>query len=172
MSSVDPKLLGRIRGYCQRSWFNSSIPTDLYDDCTQDVFCRISETIPLDRWNLCLVSGTEEHAEFMRAVDAVGHKTRRRLSGGKNRIQYERLYDTPCENDPQTIAEENETTSLILLCVNDLSDRRRSVLLLFLKGYDAAEISRRTGMQTVRIHDERYKAVRQLREDERLNAIR
>ncbi len=171
MVSICPKLLGRIKGYCTRSWFMSSIPSDLFDDCTQDVFCRITQIIPLDKWEQCLINKTEEHAELVRAVDNVAHIVQRRIKGGTGRKRHkeERLVETTTED--RTI-EKRERTAILILCIRSLSLRRRIILLMLLSGHNTEEISRRTGMRLVRISDEKWKAMKQLRTDERLQQIR
>jgi len=166
---IDPKFISWLQGYCIRAWKSHGLPIDTHDDCTQDVFARISKSIPQADWEKIGELESEERREFLRAIDATQHKERRYLQGGSKKYKRTTLYDLVYfRDDPSDIAQENETKRVLILCIRGLSLKQRLILLLSLRGLDQTEISERTGIEYRKIKDHKYKALAKLRQDERL----
>src|SRR5947207_2313533 len=64
--------------YCTACWRNARLPADFWNDCTQEVLCRLLERVPADAWDRALKAESDEHREFVRAIDAVKKRTQRR----------------------------------------------------------------------------------------------
>jgi len=52
-------------------------PKDQWNDCTQEVLCRLLKTLPARSWSQALAQETEERREFVRAIDAVKKRQQR-----------------------------------------------------------------------------------------------
>src|SRR5205823_14717913 len=57
--------------YCTACWRNARLPVDTWNDCTQEVLCRLLQRVPVDSWGRTLKIENEEHRELVRAIDAV-----------------------------------------------------------------------------------------------------
>jgi RNA polymerase sigma factor (sigma-70 family) len=146
-----------IGRYCTSCWRNARLPVDAWGDCTQDVFKRLLERVPADRWSLALQGEGDERREFLRAIDAV-----------KKRTQRARRYSGAVESAPdprsagdERLAEDRETVRLAASTV--LSPRQQRILQLSFEGWSVAEIGEELSMSVERVSDEKYKAVRKLR---------
>src|SRR4051794_21286611 len=63
--------------YCTACWRNARLPIDTWNDCTQEVLCRLLRTVPMESWPQTLTLESEEHRELVRAIDAVKKRTQR-----------------------------------------------------------------------------------------------
>src|SRR5438046_1575060 len=63
--------------YCTACWRNARLPIDTWNDCTQEVLCRLLQSLPMESWPQTLHVESEEHRELVRAVDAVKKRTQR-----------------------------------------------------------------------------------------------
>src|SRR5262245_48805818 len=66
-----------VSRYCTACWRNARLPIDSWNDCTQEVLCRLLQTVPMDAWERSLRVESEEHRELVRAIDAVKKRTQR-----------------------------------------------------------------------------------------------
>src|SRR5437879_4414889 len=55
--------------YCTACWRNARLPIDTWNDCTQEVLCRLLQSVPMDSWDRTLKLESEEHRELVRAID-------------------------------------------------------------------------------------------------------
>jgi RNA polymerase sigma factor (sigma-70 family) len=147
--------LGR---YCTACWRNARLPADSWGDCTQEVFHRLLERVPVEGWGLVLRSEGEDRREFVRAIDAVKkrHQRARKLSHNldgvaDNRDQHERNLA-----DQREIVREAGKELL--------SPRQQRILQMSFEGWTVAEMARELGLPTERVSDEKYKAVQRLRQ--------
>lgn len=147
-----------IGRYCTTCWRNARLPMDSWGDCTQEVFKRLLERVPQGRWGLALQDDGDERREFLRAIDAV-----------KKRLQRARRFSDAVDGaaDPrpegeQRLAEEREMVTLAAEEV--LSPRQQRILRLSLEGWAVQEIAEELAMPVERVSDEKYKAIRKLRE--------
>src|SRR5947208_17179417 len=77
-SGPNPKAVQDISKYCQTCWRNARLPTDRWQDCTQEVFVRLLERIEPDKWDTVLANAeTAERREVLRTLDAVKKRTQR-----------------------------------------------------------------------------------------------
>src|SRR5262245_12315423 len=66
-----------VSRYCTACWRNARLPADRWDDCTQQVLCRLLERVSPDDWDRLLSDDGETRREFIRAIDAVKKRTQR-----------------------------------------------------------------------------------------------
>jgi RNA polymerase sigma factor (sigma-70 family) len=158
-SQVNPRTIDAIGRYCTVCWRNAHLPTSLWGDCTQEVFRRLLERIRPDGWASALKGDGEERREFLRAIDAVKKRTQR---------QQKRITSLPgivpdANDEPERVrAEEREAVRQKAQEV--LSARQQRILQLSLEGSGVADIAQSLRMPIERVSDEKYKAVRKLRQ--------
>jgi RNA polymerase sigma factor (sigma-70 family) len=146
-----------IGRYCTSCWRNARLPADSWGDCTQEVYKRLLERVPSERWDLALSADGEERREFLRAIDAVKKRSQRarRYCGA-----VESAPDPRCTSD-QGLAEDREAVRLAARQL--LSPRQQRILQLSFEGWSVPEIGKELSLSVERVSDEKYKAVRKLR---------
>ncbi len=153
-------LVRDIQRYCTVCWRNARLDPGLWDDCTQEVCCRLlgkarAGQLDLDR---VLAEDTPERRELVRAIDMV----RKRVQRSK------RL--TPL--DDQTIPgpdldgrlRHRQELGEILEAARQavLSPRQDRIVELWTHGWTVPEIAASLNMPLARVSDEKYKALRKL----------
>jgi RNA polymerase sigma factor (sigma-70 family) len=146
-----------IGRYCTSCWRNARLPVDSWGDCTQEVFCRLLERVPADRWELALHGDGDERREFLRAIDAVKKRTQRakRYSGDVEQAPDPRL------GDERSLEEDRETVHQAARRL--LTPRQQRILQLSFEGWSVQQIGAELGLPVERVSDEKYKAIRRLR---------
>jgi len=152
------KTISDVQRYCSACWRNARIPADSWSDCTQEVLCRLMNTVPLTKWDLLLEPEGEERREFVRAIDAV-----------KKRSQRSRKW-APLNED---VAERRDRTGVDLVAdrreemnkaaAEVLNYRQKRILEMSIEGYTIQEVADAMRMSPERVSDEKYKAIRKLR---------
>jgi RNA polymerase sigma factor (sigma-70 family) len=145
--------------YCTACWRNARLPQDCWGDCTQDVLSRLLQRIPTEHWGRLLQGDGEERLEFLRAIDAVKKRTQRGLkrSHTLNGVVEDRRDGHDRDRADQREAVHRAATEV-------LSPRQQQILQLSLEGWAVQEIADELAMPAERVSDEKYKAVRKLRE--------
>lgn len=157
MSPEVVKAIDEMGRYCSVCWRNARLPESSWDDCTQDVFQRMTERVRREAWPKVFEREGDERREFHRAIDAA-----------KKRVQRARRPSATSEGlaDPRTLkssrlAEDREAVDQAAEEV--LTDRQQQILRMSLEGWTVAEISEEMDLPSERVSDEKYKAVRRLR---------
>jgi RNA polymerase sigma factor (sigma-70 family) len=157
LAAAEVPAVNAIGRYCTSCWRNARLPIDSWGDCTQEVFKRLLERVPANRWAMTLQADGEERREFLRAIDAV-----------KKRTQRARRYspDVDSAPDPRSdgerrLAEDRETVRLAAREL--LSPRQQRILQLSFEGWSVQEIGEELALPVERVSDEKYKAIRKLR---------
>src|SRR5262245_16959012 len=70
-SEIPARAVQDISRYCTACWRNARLHPDNWSDCTQEVFCRLLETVPPDAWSQLLKAEGDDRREFLRTIDAV-----------------------------------------------------------------------------------------------------
>jgi RNA polymerase sigma factor (sigma-70 family) len=153
-------LVLNIQRYCAACWRNARLDPGVWDDCTQEVCCRLltkARAGELDL-NLVLADDTPERRELVRAIDMV-----------RKRVQRAKRYQTIDEHftpGPDLDARQRERQELgeILEAARNavLSERQDRIVELWTRGWTVPEISEKLGMPLARVSDEKYKALRKL----------
>jgi RNA polymerase sigma factor (sigma-70 family) len=145
-----------INRYCTTCWRNARLPADRWSDCTQQVFTRLLERVEPRKWSNILSAEGEERREFLRAIDAV-----------KKRTQRDRKYNGLTPDVPDWRTETADTwdkrEALAQAATRVLSERQRRIVELTAGGWAVPEIALELGTTAERISDEKYKAIRKLR---------
>src|SRR5947209_4204505 len=74
--------------YCTVCWRNARLPTDFWNDCTQEVLCRLLQRVPTDAWDRVLKVDSNEHREFVRAIDTVKKRIQRRKKWSSEALDF------------------------------------------------------------------------------------
>ena len=156
-AEVAPAAIGDIGRYCTSCWRNARLPVDAWGDCTQEVFHRLLERVPAERWELALQADGEERREFLRAIDAVKKRTQRarRFAGDVE------LAADPRLDDERRLEEDRETVRQAARQL--LSPRQQRILQWSFEGWSVQQIGTELGLPVERVSDEKYKAIRKLR---------
>jgi RNA polymerase sigma factor (sigma-70 family) len=152
------KAISELGRYCSTCWRNANLPHDAWTDCTQEVFTKILQRVPQNSWTQILHGEGEERREFMRAIDAVKKRTQRARKYG-NGIEY--VADRRQQNQ-WDIASEREMVREAAKEV--LSPRQQRILEMSFDGWAVQEVAEKLCLPAERVSDEKYKAIRKLRE--------
>jgi RNA polymerase sigma factor (sigma-70 family) len=157
-AELSDKALGGISRYCSVCWRNARLPADRWDDCTQEVFSRLLERVPLAAWQQVLSGESEERREFLRAIDTV-----------KKRHQRERARTTGLSEpvaDVRSVRDQHDREqheALQQAAGQVLSARQQRILQMICEGHAVADIASELALSPERVSDEKYKAIQKLR---------
>jgi RNA polymerase sigma factor (sigma-70 family) len=150
--------LNDLSRYCTACWRNARLPADLWADCTQEVFIRLLERVPMNAWERSLADEGDERREFLRAIDAV-----------KKRVQRAKKW-APCaddqvadDRDTGDRARADEMDAVLAAAREQLSERQNQIVRRTLEGWTVPDIARELNTSPERVSDEKYKAIRKLR---------
>jgi RNA polymerase sigma factor (sigma-70 family) len=145
--------------YCTTCWRNARLHPDCWTDCTQEVFSRLLERVTPDAWDRVLRDEGEERREFLRAIDTVKKRTQRSRKWAGNAV--EQVAD-PRDGTADRLADEREA---VQRAARDLlSPRQQRILQMSFEGWSVHDIAADLRLPPERVSDEKYKAVRKLRE--------
>ncbi|MFL5338645.1 MAG: sigma-70 family RNA polymerase sigma factor [Gemmataceae bacterium] len=161
-SESGDKAVNDIQRYCAACWRNARLHPDSWPDCTQEVFSRLLERLPMASWNRVLVLESDERREFVRAIDAVKKRTQRAR-------KWAPLNEELAESRRRDLREERDVVQRVARDV--LSDRQQSILQMSFEGYSVQEVADRLAMSPERVSDEKYKAIRKLRTHLGIDAV-
>jgi DNA-directed RNA polymerase specialized sigma24 family protein len=159
-SASETELVRGIQRYCAACWRNAHLDPCLWDDCTQEVCCRLltkARTGQLDLGRV-LADDTPERRELVRAIDMV----RKRVQRAR---RFERLDDgSPAvSSHNRAIADQLELGELLCNARQAvLSPRQDRIVEMWTHGYTVPEIASELGLPACRVSDEKYKALRKL----------
>jgi len=146
--------------YCTACWRNARLPIDTWDDCTQEVLCRLLRTVPMDSWQDTLRLESEGHRELVRAIDAVKKRTQR-----AKRWSSQSLELVPDGKESRLRDREDERATVQRAAKEVLTDRQQRIVQLSLDGWTVQEIGQKLELSAERVSDEKYKAIRKLRSE-------
>jgi RNA polymerase sigma factor (sigma-70 family) len=156
----ESELVHDIQRYCAVCWRNARLDPGIWDDCTQEVCCRLlgkARAGELDL-NLVLAEDTAERRELVRAIDMV-----------RKRVQRARRHQSFDEqlahgSDQDTRDRERQELGEILEAARRavLSPRQDRIVELWTRGWAVPDISHAMGLSPARVSDEKYKALRKL----------
>jgi hypothetical protein len=153
-------LVGDIQRYCTACWRNARLDPGLWDDCTQEVCCRLlgkARAGQLDL-NLVLADDTPERRELVRAIDLV----RKRVQRSKRHQVLDEQF-LPGPDHDQRIRYRQELGEILeaARCAV-LTDRQDRIVELWTRGWTVPEIGQAMDLPVARVSDEKYKALRKL----------
>ena len=159
-SAGESELVNNIQRYCAVCWRNAHLDPGLWDDCTQEVCCRLlskARAGELDL-NLVLADDTPERRELVRAIDMV----RKRVQRSKRFVVLDDRGTPGPDLDGQ--ARERQELGEILESARNavLSNRQDRIVELWTRGWTVPEIADSLKLPVARVSDEKYKALRKL----------
>lgn len=152
-------LVRDIQRYCTACWRNARLDPRLWDDCTQEVCCRLLTKAREGQLDLTLVlaDDTPERRELVRAIDMV-----------RKRVQRAKRYQPLDGFTPSTEVDDRHRDRLELGEILEaarravLSRRQDRIIELWMRGWSVPEIGDELKMPLARVSDEKYKALRKL----------
>ncbi len=159
-TASESDLVRDIQRYCTVCWRNAHLDPGVWDDCTQEVCCRLLEKARAGQLDLNLVLGddTTERRELVRAIDMV----RKRVQRSK---RYHSLEEdsTPGPDLDQRDRNRQELGEVLEAARQAvLSPRQDRIVELWTRGWAVPEIAEQLEMTVARVSDEKYKALRKL----------
>jgi len=153
------RAVGDISRYCTACWRNARLHPDSWTDCTQDVFSRLMERVHPDDWNSVLRDESDERRELLRAIDAVKKRSQR------SRKLAAMVDDAVADQHDGVEQQRADDRQVVDAAAADLlSERQQRILRLSFEGWSVHEIAAEMEIGAERVSDEKYKAIRKLRE--------
>ncbi len=153
---AEAKTLDQVERYCATSWRNAGIHPQDWSDCTQEAIARLLERVPQNRLSATMHAGeSPEKRELKRAIWSTIQRWRRAPRFGSI--------------DGQQFADSHDSTRALELrdsldaALRNVSPRQQRILALWSEGYSIDEIARTLGIPAPRASDEKYKAIRKLK---------
>jgi ATP/maltotriose-dependent transcriptional regulator MalT len=152
-------LVRDIQRYCTACWRNAHLDPRLWDDCTQEVCCRLLTKARGGQLDLTqvLAEDTPERRELVRAIDMV-----------RKRVQRAKRHQPLDGYTPSTEVDQRHRDRLELGEILEaarravLSQRQDRIIELWMRGWSVPEIGAELKMPLARVSDEKYKALRKL----------
>ena len=148
-----------ISRYCTACWRNARLPADYWGDCTQEVFHRLLERVMPDAWGDVLQDDGDARREFLRAIDAVKKRTQR---GQKRAGQLINDVTDVYDAHERSLADTREVVRHAAAAV--LTPRQQTIMQMSFEGWSVHDIAGKLQLPAERVSDEKYKAIRRLRE--------
>jgi DNA-directed RNA polymerase specialized sigma24 family protein len=158
--ATESDLVRDIQRYCTACWRNAHLDPTLWDDCTQEVCCRLLAKARAGELDLAqvLADDTPERRELVRAIDMV-----------RKRVQRSRKYQpiengTPLGSDTDERLRQRRELGEILENARRavLTDRQDRIIELWTHGWTVPDIAELLKLPVARVSDEKYKALRKL----------
>ena len=157
-AEVSHRAVSDISRYCTACWRNARLHPDSWNDCTQEVFCRLLERVGPETWDQVLQAEGEERRELIRAIDAVKKRSQRA------RKHLDSVETLPDRRDPEVRRLEEERAAVRDAAQEVLSPRQYRIVQMSLDGWSVHDVARELRLPAARISDEKYKAVRKLQD--------
>jgi DNA-directed RNA polymerase specialized sigma24 family protein len=149
-----------IQRYCTVCWRNARLDPRLWDDCTQEVCCRLLTKARDGQLDLTqvLAEDTSDRRELVRAIDMVRKRVQR-----TKRYQSLDGFSTPSSDLDQRQRDRMELGEILESARRAvLSKRQDRIIELWMRGSSVPEIGAELDLPLTRVSDEKYKALRKL----------
>lgn len=156
----EPDLVRDIQRYCTVCWRNARLDPRVWDDCTQEVCCRLLTKARDGQLDLAqvLADDTPERRELVRAIDMV----RKRVQRAKRHQPIESLA-LPAPDVDQRHRDRLELGEILESARRAvLTPRQDRIVELWMRGWSVPEIGADLKIAVNRVSDEKYKALRKL----------
>lgn len=158
--ATEYELVRDIQRYCTVCWRNARLDPMLWDDCTQEVCCRLLSKARAGELDLAqvLADDTPERRELVRAIDMVRKRVQR-----TRRHQSIEDQDVARSDQARQDRERLELGEILEAARRAvLSSRQDRIIELWMRGWSVPEIGAELSMPVNRVSDEKYKALRKL----------
>jgi RNA polymerase sigma factor (sigma-70 family) len=151
--------MAAIQRYCSASWRNAGIDAQDWEDCTQDAMMLLLERIPRHRLMVAIndADSVERHT-LKQAVWCITKRCKR--SSKTTSLNEFCLCDWAA--DQSDVAEQFEQVDQAACTC--LTARQQHILFLLREGWSVSEIADELQIDNARVSDEKYKAIKKLRE--------
>jgi hypothetical protein len=159
-SANESDLVHSIQRYCAVCWRNARLDPGVWDDCTQEVCCRLLTKARAGELELGLVlaDDTPERRELVRAIDMVRKRVQRTRRHAALDDQ-----STPGPDFDQQARERQELGEILEAARRAvLTPRQDRILELWTRGWNVPDIAVSLDLPVARVSDEKYKALRKL----------
>lgn len=151
--------INHVNRYCTACWRNAHLPVDRWSDCTQEVFRRLLDRLEPAEWSQLLAKESEERRELIRAIDAVKKSSIRQA---KRTVPLVGVVADHRDARDERLAEDREA---VTQAANQLlSPRQQRILQMAFAGHSVQDIAQEMDLTPERVSDEKYKAIRKLRD--------
>jgi len=153
-------LVRDIQRYCTVCWRNARLDPRVWDDCTQEVCCRLLTKARDGQLDLAqvLADDTPERRELVRAIDMV----RKRVQRAKRHQPLDSLA-LPAPDADQRHRDRLELGEILESARRAvLTPRQDRIVELWMRGWSVPEIGADLKIAVNRVSDEKYKALRKL----------
>jgi len=153
-------LVSDIQRYCTVCWRNARLDPRLWDDCTQEVCCRLLTKARVGELDMTqvLAEDTPERRELVRAIDMVRKRVQR-----TKRYQPLDAFTTPALDLDQRHRDRLELGEILEAARRAvLTARQDRIIELWMRGWSVPEIGAELKLPVTRVSDEKYKALRKL----------
>lgn len=158
--AAESGLVHDIQRYCTVCWKNARLDPSVWEDCTQEVCCRLLTKARSGQLDLTQVLevDTPERRELVRAIDTV----RKRVQRTK---RFQPLEEAQAAaSSPRTSPSEQIELGELLEAARAavLTGRQDRIVELWTHGWTVPEIAQSMEIPAARVSDEKYKAIRKL----------
>lgn len=158
--ATENDLVRDIQRYCVVCWRNAHLDPMLWDDCTQEVCCRLlgkARAGELDL-NRVLSEDSPERRELVRAIDMVRKRVQR-----SRRLQPIESSEIPSPDHDHRWRDRRELGEILEAARRAvLTGRQDRIIEMWTHGGTVPEIAASLEMSVARVSDEKYKALRKL----------
>ena len=158
--ATESDLVRDIQRYCTVCWRNAHLDPGLWDDCTQEVCCRLLGKARAGQLelNLVLADDTPERRELVRAIDMV----RKRVQRTKRHLPLDEQHAPSLDLDRRQRNRQELGEILEAARHAVLTPRQDRIVELWTRGWSVPEIGESMNLPVARVSDEKYKALRKL----------
>lgn len=156
--AAEASVVRDIQRYCTTCWKNARLDPGVWDDCTQEVCCRLLTKARAGELDLPRVMSddTPERRELVRAIDMV----RKRVQRARRFGQLDAEGGVERSAPPASQIELGELLEGARRAV--LSARQDRIIEMWTHGWPVPEIAAELKLPVARVSDEKYKALRKL----------
>lgn len=158
--ATESDLVRDIQRYCTVCWKNAHLDPTLWDDCTQEVCCRLLTKARAGELDLFRVMAEDspERRELVRAIDMV----RKRVQRTRRHAPIDTVQLAEYDHDGRLRQRRELGEILDSARKAVLTQRQDRILELWSHGWAVPEISAELQLPAARVSDEKYKALRKL----------
>lgn len=159
-TATESELVRDIQRYCTVCWKNARLDPGLWDDCTQEVCCRLlgkARAGQLDL-NRVLADDSTDRRELIRAIDMV----RKRVQRSKRLQSFDEQFTAGPDLDQRHRDRQELGEILEAARAAVLTPRQDRIVELWTRGWTVPEIGATLALPVARVSDEKYKALRKL----------
>jgi len=150
-----------MQRYCTASWRNAGIDQQDWEDCTQEAITLMLERVSRSRLAQAMRDGqSPERRELNRSIWCTAQRWRRRPKhvSFDNCDSMERTADDTAHETSEALE------SAMTVAADCLTSRQQAIISMCRDGWSIREIAEHLDISSARASDEKYKAIRKLRQ--------